>query len=463
MGGSVVEGALARCSRQQQQQQMCGRDDMEPTSTGAASSPSAQAATSAFVDLDSVPDDILFRVLLHLKAKDLAACACVSRRLRDCCVSERRLWSPLCRQLWGVKTNVAAWGAPSYRHLYQVLTRYAPLVGVWRAVGDTPQGALVLVEWREDHIAASKLAPSSGHAMLRETFFSISATPEHSVTFAETSHAPESVLTQDAALLPAPVVSIIDKNHWVLEHPQRPPSRSPERAEAAVAAAGLAHAWQSLEIVSGGRMPGVSASPPGSFSHEFCRFLTERVASPGASRRRRQSRSGRESPGPVVQHFVRIVVVPPSVEGPLQGLWRGVYGRHGLQVVSIKYNPDGRIICTKVTGDAIVPAGEISWHASPSACDCFADFEDEVVDSQHIAAYNGETTVEREIRSCHTAQGQVHAARSVAKAQWTSGRLWEFRDGGIAFAFLGDSNLIVEYRKLELNCAEFEAPSHSLL
>lgn len=58
---------------------------------------------------------------------------------------------------------------------------------------------------------------------------------------------------------------------------------------------------------------------------------------------------------PLLHHFVRLRPPRSSRQHPLAGLWKGLYGPHGLEILSISYDfslSSARIVCTKVTGKA---------------------------------------------------------------------------------------------------------------
>lgn len=53
-----------------------------------------------------------------------------------------------------------------------------------------------------------------------------------------------------------------------------------------------------------------------------------------------------------------------SRQHPLAGMWKGMYGPHGLEMQRVEYRFDGpsaKIVAVKVLGDANVPAGQITW------------------------------------------------------------------------------------------------------
>lgn len=78
----------------------------------------------------------------------------------------------------------------------------------------------------------------------------------------------------------------------------------------------------------------------------------------------------------------------PSRQHSLAGLWHGVYGIHGLEVVTLGYDFSGRsarIVCTKVTGDDNMPAGQESWVASASPLpQPWSDFEQMLVINRSV-------------------------------------------------------------------------------
>ena len=59
----------------------------------------------------------------------------------------------------------------------------------------------------------------------------------------------------------------------------------------------------------------------------------------------------------------------PCGSHPLEGLWRGTYGGHGLEIISLQMQPDG---CTlrgrKVTGDPNVPHSQVGGLRPPVPC-----------------------------------------------------------------------------------------------
>jgi len=72
-----------------------------------------------------------------------------------------------------------------------------------------------------------------------------------------------------------------------------------------------------------------------------------------SSRRSRRSGGGSDTVCPVLHHFDRVVSRQTSGHR-LEGLWKGLYGPHGCELLAIRYDLSGsfaRIVATKMTGE----------------------------------------------------------------------------------------------------------------
>ncbi|GIL94703.1 hypothetical protein Vretimale_922, partial [Volvox reticuliferus] len=90
------------------------------------------------------------------------------------------------------------------------------------------------------------------------------------------------------------------------------------------------------------------------------------AGSRSGSRKSRHPAASRQAV--IMKHLVRLQVPTATRQRPLAGLWTGVYGPHGPEIVSLSYDGRGagsRIMATKITGDPNVPAGEVTFRVDP--------------------------------------------------------------------------------------------------
>ena len=53
----------------------------------------------------------------------------------------------------------------------------------------------------------------------------------------------------------------------------------------------------------------------------------------------------------------------------MAGIWYGLYPSPGVELVELRYNPSTQTLtATKLTGNRFVPAGKVSWEATPHGC-----------------------------------------------------------------------------------------------
>ena len=56
----------------------------------------------------------------------------------------------------------------------------------------------------------------------------------------------------------------------------------------------------------------------------------------------------------------------------MAGIWYGLYPAGGVELLELTFDPSsgpgGTLRCTKLTGNSFVPAGKVSWEATPTGC-----------------------------------------------------------------------------------------------
>ncbi|GFR42588.1 hypothetical protein Agub_g3515 [Astrephomene gubernaculifera] len=294
----------------------------------------------------------------------------------------------------------------TYRSVFAALRRMQPLIGLWRGVGDSPAGSLFRVAWGPGgagHVEVAALVPQ------RRRSSDGDGGGGNGGASAAAAAVPVLVAEARARVGPgggAPGLSLqlVDESMALLKGRNTGGRRGPGggggfggggRGPSAAALAAAAVATGACSSSREGRLYGSSPPPAGgagagggggissspSFELEMLRFMDASIAGSRSGSRKARGRCGSPSPhlplGPgqgswsrppaaILQHLVRLKVAAPSRQRPLGGMWTGVYGVHGLEVVSLSYEGSGsrsRIVATKITGDRNVPAGQTTFWA----------------------------------------------------------------------------------------------------
>lgn len=288
------------------------------------------------------PEDVQLNILSFLSPAEVAAFACTSRRFAALCgaaVPDSPLWLAMCERRWVSRTRPRSWSSPSafgrrapFARLYKALDRWEHLIGFWRRIGHGGPGTppLVFFEWGPSYIAGFRVSPSpeatgDGYGVLKVPFLWLGLSPNGEPVnflhpgcrFESTSDMLGSVSDSsisssglsDPDLLPV-TVSFMGCNHFVVEE-----NRSY-----------YADAWAEDSNGFPVEVLGTEGtSPPDRLMSEIYRYFANRT-SPGSDKAlRRQRRKERERFGRRrwdTQHFVKINNYYPTVERPLQGLWK---------------------------------------------------------------------------------------------------------------------------------------------
>ncbi|KAK3234004.1 hypothetical protein CYMTET_55733 [Cymbomonas tetramitiformis] len=384
----------------------------------------------------------------------------------------------------------------SFRDLYCLLRRVEGLIGVWKAVGEGPKGGVYVVRWAGHAVLLTELSGNRRGTRLCGVVRALWG--GSSTSLLPTVLGPDSVAIRHGSPEGLP--------HF----------RGMAASEAAEAAAtgGAADLAALQGAASPSRRPSFarsapasfSSSPPGSFGHEFVRFLSGQVEQ-AASPQRRSSRSKRKAraknPGEGGTHLgattllKRLNARRRCSETPLAGIWWGVYGNHGVQLIEVSYPNKGTITATKLTGDAHVPAEECVWIARlateqvPSDDDAVridsydsldvraqadgsGSQEDEEDEEERdledvFSRQNGSNILDRFLESigssdmrvkqfnspvgrgkvarCYEGNGTV-AEQGFSNVELVEGQLLEYESGAIGFAFL-HLEVVVLYNRVE--------------
>lgn len=147
--------------------------------------------------------------------------------------------------------------------------------------------------------------------------------------------------------------------------------------------------------------------------------------------------------------YLKLRVDVPCKGKELAGLWSGVYGPHGLEILNIHYTDEGKIVATKVLGDPNVPCGKVTFTASLES-----ENSEPPPDQQQLAAMSAGHAEDGqwEIPSFVTTyqgEGRV-AGYNYRRPSWVSGQLLVEKSGRFSFLWK-EVNFIIRFRRLSLS------------
>eukprot|EP00898_Chlorokybus_atmophyticus_P005578 jgi/Chlat1/6020/Chrsp4S00487 len=413
--------------------------------------------------LVELPDEVLaIGVLARLEPADVASCAAVCRRLGVLCGSDL-LWNAINQKRFAGELPagvVAEWrlAVPSSRALFRLLRACIALTGTW-ALLRPPRGGLLHVGFSGGLLRGSRVVPdpadSSGRMHLKPYLRLQGDALETD------GHSLRTELLGNP--LPARMASLRVHGHDRFE--LVPPEDSaeadtgsgsqpndntaspfvPDDGNDASRSLLLHHLLSILQ-----NHPGDIQLPP----------LPGPVAAPAAAREQ-DGESASVS-------FGRIPLLPYDEQRPLQGLWHGLYGPHGVEVLYVSY-VEGYIQGRKVTGDANVPAGEVSWRADSSTL-CSNPPRDAMEHALlgdaatggnggvlHMLGADWRVWENLRVVESYLGKGRV-AGHNFEHPQWVDGRLWVCQDrhdtdpSKRTFVFLwGDYNFLIKFSRIHLD------------
>eukprot|EP00250_Pteridium_aquilinum_P009744 c18901_g2_i3 orf=607-1245(+) len=183
-----------------------------------------------------------------------------------------------------------------------------------------------------------------------------------------------------------------------------------------------------------------------SFSQRALQYLMRLAATPRNSlglEGNRNEESNMEQGGIVRCPYSRLTVEERTTERDLVGLWVGVYGPHGAEIINVTQTGDG-IYGTKVLGDPNVPCGQVSFRASRlfETTEIPLNFQ-QIVDLQMRASFQPFIIVKM-----FQGYGRI-AGYYFRNPLWVPGHLFMSSRGQIAFLW-EDVNFVVPFEKLNL-------------
>ncbi|KAJ8492659.1 hypothetical protein OPV22_014380 [Ensete ventricosum] len=436
------------------------------------------------------PEDVQLNILSFLSPAEVAAFACTSRRFAALCgaaVPDSPLWLAMCERRWVSRTRPRSWSSPPalgrrapFARLYKALDRWEHLIGFWRRIGHGGPGTppLVFFEWGPSYIAGFRVSPSpeptgDGYGVLKVPFIWLGLSPNGEPVsflhpgcrFESTSDMLGSVSDSsisssglsDPDLLPA-TVSFMGCNHFVVEE---------NRSYYADARAEDSNGFPVEALGTEG------TSPPDRLMSEIYRYFANRT-SPGSDKAlRRQRKKERERFGRRrwdTQHFVKINNYYPTVERPLQGLWKGISEDMVLEFYLVTYDDVGGITCRRVgeAGEQFSGYSPVFWTSSTAFLESpFPIEEQDLYGSRdHIRPVasnwkNIRSEVVSRILRINSSYDLVIPSLSGSSGdpRNVEGRIWEYDDGTFGFGFLRN-NYTIDLKQIALNGSLLDPVEH---
>ena len=266
-------------------------------------SPESSPSPISFCDF---PEDVHVSVLSFLEPAEIAAFSCTSRRFASLCAHER-LWLCMCERRWGSKTSIRRWveggkQKGSYYLLYKSLNRWENIIGFWRRIGrrgDWGGSSLVYFAWESGFITGSLVSQSNesgSYEVVKVPFIWLGLSTRGELMcfsrptrlFESSSYSALNSGLLDSDLLPA-TIGFIGQNHFVVEEKL------------------CCHSSEDF-----------SNSEESAFVQRFIDCERNTVIG------KRRNSKGSDATGKrfEAEHFVKIINCFPTLERPIQGIWK---------------------------------------------------------------------------------------------------------------------------------------------
>ncbi|KAJ7567478.1 hypothetical protein O6H91_02G149800 [Diphasiastrum complanatum] len=452
--------------------------------------------------LENLPVDEIICIFRKLSNEDLLVVGMTCRALNTIANTDY-LWMERCER-WKDEVELADWRlkADSAKALYKVLKTFSEMVGSWSAKELAPRGALLFITWENFSLVACRVLPHSFGDVKFSRLFYVVGMQDGSVKVKLLTVARINGIMSNVHLPGSLVWSSSTKSEFHLEviRPSEVEAHMLERSrnngempdDGIVSGASTSSArtaiegqdarerdplllpssendemedansalefWQSL--ILGGipldqhEMP----LPVGSSELEqhvsnigrrafqylmrLALIVSNRSTMPLGEGDSLAGVGGRSE---VLQSTYRILQVDEAKPGQeLAGLWSGVYGPHGLEVVVVSYK-ENEIIATKVLGDPNVPCHQITFKVSIATESTAIPAEIQQLAAMLMVSDNSNPI---EIVKLYKGHGRI-AAHGFQNPLWVTGQLLVDSKGLMSF-FWEDVNFIIQFRRLNL-------------
>uniref|UniRef100_A0A0D6QZC7 F-box domain-containing protein n=1 Tax=Araucaria cunninghamii TaxID=56994 RepID=A0A0D6QZC7_ARACU len=371
------------------------------------------AASTMTLDLLGLPEDTIFCILNKLTFDNLITVGFVCKSL-FCFSSADCLWMNLCNCLQG-DVNLGEWRGHlnSGKAMFRLLRSFQKLSGVWRAKELYPRGGILYISWENEDQSCSDISSKPTNLLKTKHLANIVKLlgPDH-IRLGDD----EEFLDGDANL-----------THEQLLHPANETAANRDQE---------------------------SASNPqqlrrGHIGHQAIEYL------------RSMYTFGRQTAGTRIfsstkkinkSSYTKLKVDEPKPGRELAGLWSGIYGPHGLEIVNVSYTDD-EIVATKLIGDPNVPCSEVTFKVTLSSVTMDAH-----MDLRWILTHGDGDAFK--ISRMYRGSGRI-AGHGFHNPKWVPGRLLVQQNGNMAFLW-EDVNFVITFHRLHLKSLTLDVEQNRL-
>ncbi|CAM6129346.1 unnamed protein product [Calypogeia fissa] len=345
------------------------------------------------IELSNLSEDAMVSIILKLDLQSVLMLTRATRKLKQA-VENDLVWMERCKP-WEDLVNLNSWRAQmdSWKALYRLLHSLTKLVGAWVHRGSNLCGELIYVTWGINALDGWRVVPGAEDAYQDIRFveaFNVVGKPDgsHKVDLVDKESLSNSHLSTYIVL-----PSLESPNRFVLERHDLPGEQI------------MAQDGSKIQLATGG---------PG-----------EAVKETQVWRKRYQ----------------RLEFEEPSPEQELTGLWTGLYGPHGWEILNVSYTEDDVIVGTKVIGDPNVPSGEISFTGNMGRM---------AIDFPHLVRPANRDRPQPVAKACR-GHGRI-ADDNFVNPQWVDGLL-VVEPSGYFYFIWAEMNFNIRFHRLDLDAS----------